>query len=61
VPTVLREQVYAVAALAGATVLVASARLGISRRTAMSLGFVACFALRVVTAWQNWNLPKLTG
>jgi uncharacterized membrane protein YeiH len=29
------------------------------RGMAMSLGAGACFALRVVAAWQHWNLPKV--
>jgi uncharacterized membrane protein YeiH len=57
VPAVLRTDVYAVAAVLGATVFVVSVRLGVSRRAALALGASACFVLRVVSATQHWNLP----
>jgi uncharacterized membrane protein YeiH len=30
------------------------------RGLAMSVGAAACFGLRMVAAWQHWNLPRVT-
>jgi uncharacterized membrane protein YeiH len=59
IPSVLRSDVYATAALAGATVLVVGLRLRMNPKVMTILGAVACFALRVVSVWRHWNLPKL--
>jgi uncharacterized membrane protein YeiH len=59
VPNVLRSDVYATAALAGATVLVVGLKLKINPKLMTVLGAVVCFALRVVAVWRHWNLPKL--
>jgi uncharacterized membrane protein YeiH len=59
VPAVLRVDVYAVAALVGAAVLVAAVKGGVHRAAAMALGTVSCFTLRVVAAWQDWDLPRV--
>jgi uncharacterized membrane protein YeiH len=59
VPAVLRVDVYAVAALAGATVTIVAVGWGRSRPGAMAAGAAICFLLRVVSAWQNWNLPRV--
>jgi uncharacterized membrane protein YeiH len=58
VPTVLRADVYATAALAGALVLIFCRRLGVSSASAAILGGAVCFLLRVISVWQHWNLPK---
>lgn len=57
VPPVLRVDVYAVAALLGGVIVVAGARRGLPRGPTMLAGAAACFALRVVSLWQHWNLP----
>lgn len=59
IPGVLRTDVYASAALAGATVVVVGVRMKIRRGIAMSLGAAVCFTLRMVAVWQHWNLPKV--
>jgi uncharacterized membrane protein YeiH len=59
VPGVLHSDVYAAAALAGAMVVVITLKLKMPRGVAMSLGATVCFALRMVAAWQHWNLPKV--
>jgi uncharacterized membrane protein YeiH len=59
IPNVLRADVYATAALAGATVLVVGLRLKISPKLMTILGAVVCFLLRVVSVWRHWNLPRL--
>ena len=59
IPAVLRVDVYAVAALLGAMVVVIGVRRGLPRTPVMIAGGVACFALRVLAAWQHWQLPKI--
>ncbi len=59
VPVVMRQEVYATAALAGAATTVIALRLGASRWLAMTLGFAACFALRIVSVTLGLNLPHL--
>lgn len=59
VPTVLRADVYATAALAGAAVMVIGAKLAMPNALASIFGIVVCFLLRVVSVWRHWNLPKV--
>jgi uncharacterized membrane protein YeiH len=58
VPLVLRADVYATAALAGATVLVIALRLRVPHAAATALGIIACFGLRAVAYYNHWNLPN---
>jgi uncharacterized membrane protein YeiH len=57
IPTVLRADVYATAALAGATVVVVGLRLKLPRAPVAIAGALACFLLRMVSVWLHWNLP----
>lgn len=57
VPTVLYVDVYATAALLGAAVMTIGVRLGLPRGRMMVIGGTICFVVRVVAAWQHWNLP----
>jgi uncharacterized membrane protein YeiH len=59
VPTVLRADVYATAAMAGSAVMILARRLGLSPNLAAGLGGIVCFVLRVVSVWQHWNLPRV--
>jgi uncharacterized membrane protein YeiH len=59
IPTVLRADVYATAALAGAAIVVAGLKLRLPRAVVMTLGGVICFALRMVSVWKHWNLPHV--
>ncbi|WP_244238252.1 trimeric intracellular cation channel family protein [Corallococcus terminator] len=59
VPTVLRADIYALAALTGALVMVVGQRLGLPSRAMAFVGGAACFALRVISVWRGWNLPHL--
>ncbi len=59
IPAVLRIDVYAVAALLGATVVVIGVRRGLPKTVVMLAGGTACFVLRVLAAWQHWQLPKI--
>jgi uncharacterized membrane protein YeiH len=58
VPTVLRADVYATAALAGAAVVVIGLRLKLPRTPVVIAGVVVCFLLRMISVWLHWNLPK---
>lgn len=59
VPTVLRADVYATAALAGASVVVAGRGLRLNPAVVAFAGAVVCFLLRMVSVWRHWNLPTL--
>jgi uncharacterized membrane protein YeiH len=61
IPTVLHSDIYATAALLGATVMVAGLKLKMRPVLATSLGAAACFALRMLAVWHHWNLPKVAG
>jgi uncharacterized membrane protein YeiH len=58
VPAVLRVDIYASAALLGAAVLVIGIQGGQPRGRMMLLGGGACFAMRLLAAWQHWGLPR---
>ena len=59
IPTVLRADVYATAALAGATTMVICRRLKLSTTQSAFIGGSVCFLLRVISVWLHWNLPRL--
>lgn len=61
VPAILRVDVYATAALLGATVMTGAIRLGIQPRYAALAGGGACFALRMISVWRHWALPTAVG
>lgn len=56
IPTVLRAEVYAVAALAGAAVVVAGELLGLAPHIGMIAGGLLCFVLRVLAIRYNWQI-----
>jgi uncharacterized membrane protein YeiH len=57
VPAVLRSEVYASAALAGAAVVVAGRLLHFPTSTSALSGAVLCFALRFLAIRRGWRLP----
>lgn len=57
IPQVLRSDLYAVAALAGASLVVIGHVLGISYDISALAGGVLCFALRYMAIWHGWRLP----
>ncbi len=61
VPYVLRREVYATAALAGAGLYVLLLRLGVPEQVAAVVGMVVIAAVRLVTRWRNWHLPAFSG
>jgi len=48
------------AASAGSAVVAIGRRLGLSPTASAFLGGSLCFALRVISVWRHWNLPRLT-
>jgi len=58
IPTVLRADLYAVAALAGAAVVVIAHELQLSTSVAALVGAALCFGLRVMAIKHGWQLPK---
>jgi uncharacterized membrane protein YeiH len=57
VPLVLRAELYAVAALAGASVVAAGDVLGAPSVVSVSLGAGLCFGLRMMALRYGWHLP----
>lgn len=58
IPTVLRSDLYAVAALAGAIVVVLADRFGAPPLAGALVGAGLCFALRMIAIHRGWSLPK---
>ncbi len=57
IPTVLREDLYAVAALAGAAVVVAGHLLRLPPTATTLAGAALCFGIRLVAIRRGWSLP----
>jgi len=57
IPTVLRADLYAVAALAGAAVVVIGAALQFSSTAVTIAGAALCFGLRLMAIHYGWHLP----
>ncbi len=57
IPTVLRADLYAVAALAGAAIVVIANALQLPSGPATLVGAMLCFGLRVVAIKRQWRLP----
>jgi len=58
VPTVLKSDLYAVAALAGAVVVVMGNTLHLSDTVSAVTGAGLCFALRMMAVRYDWHLPR---
>ncbi|WP_299360254.1 trimeric intracellular cation channel family protein [uncultured Paracoccus sp.] len=61
VPRVLREDVYALAALVGAMMVVAGQALALPGGVTVVVGVAAAFLVRVVSVWRGWQAPKAPG
>ena len=61
VPAVLRSELYAVAALAGASIVVAGELLRFPAIVTAVVGGLACFGLRMIAIRRGWNLPTARG
>jgi uncharacterized membrane protein YeiH len=57
IPTVLRADLYAVAALAGAAIVVAGNLLHLPSIAVTLVGAALCFGLRVLAIERGWQLP----
>ena len=57
IPTVLRADLYALAALAGAAVVVGGQRLALPPVPTAVVGGALCFALRYMAIEHGWHLP----
>lgn len=60
VPAVLSSELYAVAALAGATVVVMGNLLRVDPLVTAGCGAVLCFGLRFLAIQRRWHLPTAT-
>ncbi len=58
IPHVLRSDLYALAALAGASVVVIGDALGIPYAASAPVGGVLCFGLRFMAIRYGWHLPR---
>ena len=61
IPQVLRSDLYAVAALAGAVVVVIGNQLDVAPAVAAILGALICFSLRLIAIRRRWQLPIAHG
>jgi uncharacterized membrane protein YeiH len=61
VPRVLREEVYALAALVGATLVVAGAALEAHEAWTAAVGVAAALLIRIVSVWRGWHAPRAPG
>ncbi|MBW7852561.1 MAG: trimeric intracellular cation channel family protein [Rhodospirillales bacterium] len=58
IPRVLREEIYAVAALLGAVIVVVGERLGFPDGAVAIVGVAAAFVLRVLSVACGWSAPR---
>jgi uncharacterized membrane protein YeiH len=61
VPKVLRSDIYAAAALFGASITILCLRLRLNPVIASTTGIAGCFALRMLAVYYHWNLPRAAG
>jgi len=61
IPTVLRADLYALAALVGAGIVVGGYVLNIHAVATTIVGGLACFALRYMAIRRGWHLPHARG
>ena len=61
IPAVLHSDLYAVAALAGAIVVVVGHLLNAPPGVSALAGAAVCFGIRLVALWRGWRLPTAGG
>lgn len=61
VPTVLRFEIYASAAMVGSACMILLTKARFPAGWAAGFGAFVCFTLRVVSLWKHWNLPHALG
>jgi uncharacterized membrane protein YeiH len=57
VPFVLRREIYALASLLGALIIIAASHARMLGSTANMVAAAATFALRMLSVWRGWNIP----
>jgi uncharacterized membrane protein YeiH len=57
VPLVLCKEIYALASLLGALIIITASRVHMLGTTASMMAAVATFAFRIVSVWRGWNIP----
>ncbi|HEU5137132.1 MAG TPA: trimeric intracellular cation channel family protein [Steroidobacteraceae bacterium] len=58
VPVVFQSDIYALAALAGASIVVLGHWFGWPEMPTAIAGALLCFALRILAMWFNWHMPR---
>jgi len=61
IPAVLHSDLYAIAALAGAIVVVAGHVLNAPLAASALAGATVCFGIRLMALWRGWQLPTAGG
>lgn len=61
IPTVLRADIYALAALAAAAVVVIGQLLNVPEGATTAVGALLCFGLRLLAIYRGWHLPVARG
>jgi uncharacterized membrane protein YeiH len=61
IPLVLRREIYALAALAGAVVVAVGDGVGLPAEPVAAVGVVLIVTLRVIALWRHWNAPVAPG
>ena len=57
VPFVLRKEIYALASLLGALIIIAASRAHMLGTSTNIVAAIATFAFRMVSVWRGWNIP----
>ncbi|WP_085932078.1 trimeric intracellular cation channel family protein [Enhydrobacter aerosaccus] len=57
IPVVLRSEIYALAALAGAALVAAGHSLGLPETVTLLTGTAVCLFLRMMAIYRGWHLP----
>ena len=57
IPLVLHREIYATAALLGATIVAVGDRVSWAPTPVAIIGAVATFAVRVISKWRGWSAP----
>ena len=61
VPRVLREDVYALAALLGGLAFVLGLKAGLPELLAMAIAVLLTFVVRVLSVYRGWQAPRAPG
>jgi uncharacterized membrane protein YeiH len=60
VPFVLRKEIYALASLLGALIIIAASHARILGNITSLVAAAATFGLRMLSVWRGWNIPTAT-